>query len=221
VRRVPGVPGFAGTWRPRGVAATCRSGRAGCGAARERDATKFGIWRTAFGARHRRPTVMLLATILQIDNNDCRVSADVRRLLLFVCDRLPPRCALDCLRSVVSGGCWVRSRVAPGCTLRCSRLAAGCPLGTGSVRWEGRERMGARQDELEDLRPLCSGNTKQKQRVSTGAVYGSAGGEELLQLRWRPPLMPVRLSLHGAFPCAQALCLTLTPIGQPCHAQRH
>jgi len=53
-----GVLGFAGTWRPRGVAAN----GAACGAARVRDATVFGIWRTAFGARHRRPTVRLLAT---------------------------------------------------------------------------------------------------------------------------------------------------------------
>lgn len=99
---------------------------------------------------------------------------------------------------------WIASGV-------CSREAAGCALGwllgvlsvTGSVLWEGLEMMGAQQGDLEDLRPLSSGNTKQKQRVSTGAVDDSAGGEGLLHLRWRSPLMPVRLSLHGALRSAQ------------------
>ena len=101
-----GVLGFAGTWRPRGVAAN----GAACGAARVRDATVFGIWRTAFGARHRRPTVRLLATTT--------ISSEERYLPL--CSAHPPlvasgrRSGGSC-RCVLSNASGVCSRMPPGC----------------------------------------------------------------------------------------------------------
>jgi len=73
--------------------------------------------------------------------------------------------------------------------------------------------MGAQQGDLEDLHPQRTlpvpvEGRKQKQRVSTtGAVEDSAVEDELLHLRWRPPLLPVRSSLHG-------VCSLRNPTGQ-------